>query len=183
MDKTHATKTDLKSRGWTDAMVARLLGDPDFVKNLGRGKVAHLYDLSRVVAAEGTDDFRELRAKATTRSAAGRAAAEARAVKLLEYVQSCPINLERYSMAEISRAISAARGLRRSDVDSQVWDRWCVNALRHEATQYDAILTEIEGRPGITPAYIALKNRVLTEIARAYPRLAAEAARQRLHAN
>ncbi len=173
------TKTAITERGWTNSIISRLLGEPDRISKLGGGHVAHLYDLSRVEAAEASDAFRVLREKSARRSAAGRAAAETRAAKLLTYVQSVPINLERVKLWEIDRSIEVAKGAFRDTTDSEVWARWRINALRHEATAYDAVLAEIAGTPGIGAAYAELKSRVLDQIASSYPSLASEALRQK----
>ena len=66
------TRADLKSRGWTDGMIKRLLGGPDSTKESGRNgfPAAHLYDRQRVLNVEETSEFQDAPGKARNRSVA-----------------------------------------------------------------------------------------------------------------
>lgn len=59
-------------------------------------------------------------------------------------------------------------------------DRVVVNYLRHKQTNYDNGLKIIARKTGKEQAYALLKNKVLTEISRAYPSLQEECIRQRV---
>jgi hypothetical protein len=46
-----------------------------------------------------------------------------------------------------------------------------VNYIRHNLTNYEDLLEELEGKVGKINAYIKLKNKILKKIAEVYPDL------------
>ena len=71
--KTHYSVSSLKHRGWTDAMVRDLLGDPDkrsVNPHYRKAAQTHLYAIERVHETEATEAFAERLAKAEKRRAA-----------------------------------------------------------------------------------------------------------------
>ena len=79
------SKSDLHRRGWTNAMIRKLLGGPNaFVANPHHpsGAEMQLYYLLRVEAIEATSGFRLVKAKHIARSEAAAARRDNRAVIL-----------------------------------------------------------------------------------------------------
>lgn len=190
----------LKGRGWTEAGIKRFLGEPDKRVQNPRYKSsppARLYALARVEACEATDEWQAWRAKAEVRSTIGRKAAQARKAALLAEVKQRPILVPVYPMDVLARMavthrnqIQAEYADRRGDwgdydpatVESASPDalqRWCVNALRHACTNYDADLDGLYGQVGKQEAAQMVRRTVLDAIAAAYPTLAQECERQR----
>ena len=57
--------------------------------------------------------------------------------------------------------------------DPQFLERITVNYLRHAVSDYDDVLADLTRRVGKDEAYICVRTKVLEEIARVYPKLAA----------
>ncbi|MDE0100064.1 MAG: hypothetical protein OXM87_10745 [Truepera sp.] len=69
-------------------------------------------------------------------------------------------------------------GTRFEDVKVYALDRWAVNWLRHEMTDYDQKLLDQRGKVGAPEAKVRVLEKVMGAIAEAYPSLANEALRQ-----
>lgn len=190
------TASTLTARdGWTKGAVERFLGEPDVFAenpNYRSGPPMRLYDLSRVIEAEMSEDF-----KAFVTSNAGRVAGAAKSVRtrtqqLLAEVAAMPMTLkEKRSLEEVTRA---AYGSWKANKDVVAWERgWedpsherfeelsddfknrvTVNYLRHERTEYDNRLEDLSARAGKEQAYSAIRNRIFGMIAERYPDLANE---------
>jgi hypothetical protein len=73
--RTHLSMAGLRARGWTAALVRRLLGEPDLLRPHPLFRTARqirLYRVERVEAAERGDEFRAVAAAAARRSAEAR---------------------------------------------------------------------------------------------------------------
>ena len=191
MDGKLITKSTIKGRpGWTDAAIKKFLGAPDKTKpnpNYGSGPPMCLYSPERVEKAEQLEDFAAWRAKSLIRSAIRVKVSEERAAKLSAYVAGLTVTVPLHHDARHLAIVSYNEYREGSPhdhdpaspkSDRSFLDRITVNYLRHEATQYDDILCEIAGNPGIGDAYEALFEKVLQAIAHQYPSLRAECARQ-----
>ncbi|HLL36538.1 MAG TPA: hypothetical protein VK545_22255 [Streptomyces sp.] len=76
--RTHLSMAGLRARGWTAALVRRLLGEPDLLRPHPLFRTARqirLYRVERVEAAERGDEFRAVAAAAARRSAEARTTA------------------------------------------------------------------------------------------------------------
>lgn len=62
--------------------------------------------------------------------------------------------------------------------DDLTKDRWTVNYIRHELTDYDHDLYNMKGSVGKSEAYVMYKEAVLNKIADAYPKYREECDRQ-----
>lgn len=74
-------QSELLERGWTKAMIQRLLGEPDERRPSPHGRQApplRLYSVARVQSVESSEDFRQAKAKAAARSARARENVERR---------------------------------------------------------------------------------------------------------
>ncbi|MER7111731.1 hypothetical protein [Streptomyces sp. NPDC000229] len=103
---TFLTLDRLRQRGWTDAMVRDLLGEPDVQgRDPRRWSVApvRLYLLARVEAVERTPEFAECSAAAGRSGAAARAAAERRRQAVLAAVRAEPIRVPLLPEPELER--------------------------------------------------------------------------------
>lgn len=181
--------TELRTRGWTPAMVRRLLGKEDAQRRnpCYRGAAPQrLYGRARVLTAEGSLDFEAARAKGAVRAERSRAIAERKKTLLLEEIAQLKIHIRPMDPQTLhKRAVGHyhRRQLERLDYDpgnpqGQMLDRLCVNFVRHELTRYDEHLAELFGRIGKEAAVFAIREKVYGAIAAAYPYLAAECQRQ-----
>jgi len=182
--------------GWTKSAVDRFLGAPDATKPnpaYRSGASMRLYDLSRVLEAEASPEFRAFVEKNKARRAGAAKAVQTRTATLLEEVNSIPITLTETRPLETVRRAAfdhwekrtrermARRGenyRRDPEVTKDFSDRITVNFLRHSKTEYDDALDELYGRVGRDAAYHLVRGRVLDLIAERYPELADECARQ-----
>lgn len=178
--------SELAARGWTATMVSRLLGDADHPTVRGRRnkiKTAARWDLGRVRRAEAGPEFGVLAGKAAVRSAAAKASAATRSVPVLEWARSVeivppvrrPIDEIRAAGVRHWEVREARRGRER---DRPGLDRLACNLLRHEMTDYDALLDAKFGSLGVTEGRWIVRRRVYQAIASVYPELAAECVKQ-----
>ncbi|WP_223190659.1 hypothetical protein [Streptomyces sp. TRM68416] len=195
---TYLSAAGLRARGWTPAMMRRLLGEPDLLRTnpvFRSAPRARLYLVARVEAAEQGEEFRAVAAAAARRSAVGRAAALRRRREVLARIAAEPIDVPRLApdrLAELAvehrNRLDAERALRRpghvpdpATVDGAepgALDRWKVDYLRHRLTRYDEILDELHGRTGRAAAEELLRRRIYTAVTKAYPDLARECERR-----
>lgn len=195
-DDCAGTRT-LTGRGWTEAAIRRFLGEPD---RLAPNPVyrsaapARLYSMARVTAAEATPEWQEWRRLADRRSTRGKAVADAKRAQLLAEVAALDIRVPVMDLDILAARAVKHRNMRNADrAEDRGWDadpadpgavdegtlrRWQVNFLRHACTTYDADLDSLYARTGRVQAAEAIRDRVYTVIAEAYPALAAEARRQ-----
>ena len=96
-DEPTLSASGVKARGWTDAMIRDLLGEPDATARNRHGASSprvRLYRLARVEQAESSDGFAERLGKAKRRSDIGRQQAEGRREAWLER-NTVPVGAER----------------------------------------------------------------------------------------
>lgn len=168
------TSADLRKRGWTAAMIRDLIGEPHWVQDLGsrgtRIKIRHHYRVAVVERAEADEGFRARLDAAAKRSARGAAVADRRREELLAAVRdqatrlrvTPPATLDKLEERALTRQqqhyIATEQFDRTAhDADPQTIERWCRNYLRHNCSNYDQLLREIERRfagiPGISTVY------------------------------
>ena len=185
------TPTRLKERGWTQTMIKRLLGAPDVLAtnpNYRSGPPMRLYDLSRVEAAEGGNDFIELRRKAETRSAIASAVADRKRHELLEEVRDIRVNVKSLTLKQLTAAAVESYNWRNNHridhqpatvgSDGAFLDRIRVNHARHALTTYDERLDALFARIGRRAAESAIRKATYEAIADAWPELRDECDRQ-----
>jgi hypothetical protein len=175
---SRCTRPTLVARGWTDALIAEFLGEPDaFATNphYRTGPKMRLYDLSRVLEAEKREDFIARRAailaKRPTRRKAAAAVSSRKLATLFAWVDN--LNIVIPSMP-LERLYSLALGRRVVEgLDNNYVARKCANYLRHEVTSYDDLLLHTFGQTGTEEACTRLRQRIQGKICEAYPSLAA----------
>ena len=188
------TLAALRARGWSRAMIERLLGEPDRTRRnrrYRRGPRLHLYGAARVEACEATAEFAVLAGRAERRRSAALKAAQARCARLLEQVAAMPITVTALPPDELRRAaienyngMTRHRRKRRAGADRgrRFLARITVNYIRHRLTGYDRALAAAAGKVGVREAVALIRRRIFTEIIRVYGAhpggLAAECRRQ-----
>lgn len=186
------TKTQLKERGWTEGLVAKLLPEPDQIKpnpHHRSGPPMRLYRTDRVAEAEACEAFQEATAALANRRRAAMKGVSTKREKLKANLESVEIKVPRLDERRlIKRACDHynARQIDRGNMDlcaSESSDRLfleriTVNYLRHELTPYEDELTNIAGQVGADDARMDIKEKVLDAIAEEYPWLAKECWRQ-----
>jgi len=194
IDKKYISKAGLKARGWTDSMIRRLLGDPDLtVRNPYYRKAPEmkLYLIERVNRIEGSDIFLELKEKSMKRSEAMKKVAKMKESELLKYIDSIEIEVKKMEIEKIKNLAIEEYNFHqgeidhfenmligKKDLDSAFLSRITVNYIRHNLTNYEDLLEELEGKVGKYEAYIKLKNKILEKIAEVYPDLKDECYKQ-----
>jgi hypothetical protein len=179
--------SQLKQRGWTEALIIRFLGAPDDERpnpHYRSGPPMRLYNKHRVEQVEVSSEFREVQNSRRSKREAARKAIETKRRRLAEYVATVEITIPQLSKEELVRHACDHYNTARTDDnwaspddDRAFLDRICVNYLRHRP-QYETELRKIAGKVACHDAYLNLKERVLDAIAEAYPWLSDECYRQ-----
>jgi hypothetical protein len=180
---------ELRTRGWTPAMVRTLLGKEDELRRnpfYRRAAPQRLYARERVLAAEGTPNFEAARAKSLCRAERGRTIADRKKEALLTEIGQLKIavtmldekTLHKRAIAHYERRQSAGDHHAFCRPDGPMLERITVNYIRHQLTHYDQHLADLFGRIGKEAGVFAVRQRVYAAIAAAYPALAAECERQ-----
>ncbi|MFF9867636.1 hypothetical protein ACF1G0_19800 [Streptomyces sp. NPDC013953] len=205
---TYVTHAGLRQRGWTDAMVRELLGEPDVQGRDPRRWTpapVRLYLLARVEAVERAPEFAAYAAAGGRGTVAARAAAEKRHRAVLAAIRAEPIRVPVLPRAELelraarhrrpggggsppgaaapSPAGAAPRGApgagrRAVPGPAGALVRWQVDYLRQALGRYDALLDGLFAATGRSEAERLLRRRVYEAIAQAYPWLADECRRR-----
>jgi hypothetical protein len=194
-------ESTLLKRGWSKALVAELLGEPDKLginPHYKSGPPTRLYLQSRVEEAERSPKWISSQEGRDGRREAAALAVKTKTETLMAQIEQLVVRLPRLDNDELmSLAVRnkntsipdwvIERGDARFAVleDLHPWpdydefrDRICVNFLRHGATSYDRVLRGIYGRVAKREAHRRLSKKIYDAIAEAYPMLAREAHRQ-----
>jgi hypothetical protein len=190
--ETFLAVSQLKERGWTNALISRFLGDPDELRtnpHYRSGPQMRLYRTERVEQAEASAEFRNAQDCRKAKREAAQMALATKKKKLNEYVEAVEIEVPRLPKAELIRRacenynaglVDDTRDRPRAypNSDPEFLERVCVNYLRHVLTQYEEHLEEIAGKVGMRDAYQKLKSKVLDAIWDEYDWLRFECWRQ-----
>lgn len=153
---------DLRDRGWTKAMIRDLLGEPEAkIEAHWSGYTYHLYRAARVEEAEAQDSFQDRVKRAKKRSASAAKAAERRREQTLTEAEHLAQQLRfRPGTPESLDDVVEMLPQYTDGVDTQTVHRWCDNFLRHECTNYEAILAQAKynsrGQPGAYDVYAGI---------------------------
>lgn len=184
--------TGLKERGWTNSMVNKLLSAPLLFQNPQYRRAAPMkkWWIEEVEAVEQTEEFQRLFKKAQVRKTAGSIAASKRKQATLDQITEITNNLQVHIWPEnlleqetlaAKEEIEMQKG-HYSDVyniQDNVLNRWKVNFVRHNLTNYEDVLNSLYGVVGKQEAYKILKYAVLDKIGESYPYLKEECQRQK----
>ena len=188
----HLSKSAIKERGWTEALIRGFLGEADKTRQNPHYKSAppmQMYLLTRIEQAEQRLDFLEAFERAQIRSRRGKAVAKQRTEELLNRVRNIEIPVQQLEPAAVlSKAIESYNHWNEGNLYSNKWastdsdrdflNRITVNYIRHHLTNYEAVVDALKGEVGRALAYHLVRNRVLDDISIAYPDLSDECTRQ-----
>jgi hypothetical protein len=189
----HLSVAGLKARGWTDAQVRTLLGEPDLLVDNPHYRSAakmRLYALARVEAVEASPAWQDTERARHARKAAAAKATQTKRAALLQEVAALDILVSVLPEAELTARACAHYNAMQEDRER--WDRppatpeshpdflrrITVNMLRHRYSSYERRLEDVYGKVGVREAYALLNQKVYDAIAHAYPALAEECAAQ-----
>lgn len=184
--------TGLKERGWTDSMIKKLLSDPMLFQNPQYRRAAPMkkWWLEEVETVEQTKEFQRLFEKAQVRKTAGSIAAFKRKQTTLDQITEITNNLQVHIWPEnlLEQETFAAKEEMEMqkghysdvyNVQDNVLNRWKVNFIRHNLTNYEDVLSSLYGVVGKQEAYKILKCATLDKIGDSYPYLKEECQRQK----
>jgi len=186
--KDFFTKSDLKTRGWTESMIDKLLGQPEkFGQNSHKKSTSvYLFLSSRVLEVEGSQEFKEWQKKTAPRrikqSKSMLALSDTKRKQILEYVKNMEIDVPKLHKRQCIREACEHYNYRQYEREKYDFEhadpknssedflkRIAMNYIRHCLTDYEAILREMYGKVGIDSAYAALKSQITEEIYKANP--------------
>ena len=166
--------TGLAERGWTKSIIAKLLPIHDMTRPnpyYKSGSPCKYYLLEKVVAAETTQQFIDLKAKAKKKKSI---ATVVTATKLSKNLQALQETIEETDLAEswpksykeaVKEAVKSYNDRQMDGCasvnDSQEFlDRITCNYIRHQCTDYENILEEYRGRVGIRKIHEIIQNYI-----------------------
>ena len=166
--------SQLKERGWTRALIATFLGQPDYTSRCATGgRPAGLYLSRRVLDVEATGAFSRAVSAARGKAESAQAAASDRRLDLLRYASliELPAPVLAYDdLVERARATEDT-SLLRIDRDRSIRSRALSLALESFA-EADSRLDIYQRSAGIREARLRLLERKLALVADCYPALA-----------
>ena len=187
------TATQLKARGWTNALIRDLLGAHDQTRinpHHRNGPPMRLYEVGRIENVEGSAAW-AARTEATQRRKEGAAqAVETKRTRLQAHLDAVEINLPMIGADDLLWLPCHHYNQRQFDRGNfDGWDatpvsdpaflqRISVNFLRHAMSDYDAELVNIFGSVGVGEGYQEINRKAFAAIGAAYPILTAECQRQ-----
>ena len=185
-----------KEYGLTDSLIRRLLPEPTLVPNPVYRCAApmKLWNKTDVEKALETDEALRLIEQSEKRRAASRKAVETKRQHLEQEVDEAIRRIQ-------VRRISCKTVMRNAVTDKEEWDyynghydtdprhapiehknRWAVNYIRHNLTEYDEALWDMRGKVGVLEQYLRYKLAVLDAIAATYPEYKSECEAQKRRA-
>jgi hypothetical protein len=174
--KDYIYKSTIKETyGLTDSWIKRL-GEPDRVvpNPHYRSKNSYLYARARVEAyiEEHQAEYNALLAGRAKRSERAKKAADHRANEMIEWASRVRIEIDRLPRRDrlerqAEETFYEFRSAERGDYDATFTptDNAIIAHVRHTRTNYEYLLSQIEGKPGCHEAYLIIRERVDTEIA------------------
>ena len=187
----YITKTELKTRGWTEEMIAGILPPPLVKPNphYTRGKM-YLWKEKDVVNGEKRQEFIDHCEKRKVYQKRAEAAVRTKNEKMrtilakaIEEIHVKQVSFEKVTLDALRAKQYWYMATGQDDMsvqgaDSRTVERWTVNYIRHRLTEYDSFLFSAKGKTGISFAYPLYRKAVLEKIAEVYPSLEEECQRQ-----
>lgn len=182
----YITKSSIRERGWTQKLITIFLPNPDLVLPNPHGKKRSpmkLYDKSKVIEIEQTEEFKRQQERAMERVASANKAIQTKTAQLMAWVENLTIDVPFVPKDKLIQdacnaynAWQAVRELRRDeeryhatpDSDEEFLNRIVTNYLRHCMTPYDAKLRSVAGKTGKREIYCILKKKVNDAILEKY---------------
>lgn len=189
------TKTTVKQMGFSDKLIRELLPEPIEVDNPHYKCAAPmlLFLESDVLKAMNEEPYIAYQEKRKKRKESAKKAVETKRKNLIEEMQSVSdkIIITKMNMQELRKRTIDERNdyyaylaedceIYRTTygADEETQDRWMVNYIRHNLTEYDEELDRLYGRTGKDEAYFLFFKALLQKIATVYPNLEEECKRQ-----
>lgn len=183
--------SQMKERGWTASIIKKLVQiEPTEFRGMYRRQPQKCYPKDYIEGLEQSDEFKELREKASQRSTTMSLVAEKKRTENIEKfkkriyavkVPVLPLDVLRrrtidaknkwYEYTSMMYDRFDDGPVDERNLDNSTLFRWEVNFIRHELTKYEDLLSEIYGIVGTHEIYKELKNYVLDRISEAYPHL------------
>lgn len=171
-------QSSIKARGWTDRLIKTFLGEPVLSEKprYRKDSPLKLWNLKEVKAAERNPQFKIEMEKVERRRLSASKAVQTKTKKTLDFIDS-KIDLIEVQKIDNNTLLEDTLHHRREfyecedaieEVDKNTLDRWIVNYIRHELTDYDEQLYNIRGMVGVNKAYIKYKNAVLDAVSNTY---------------
>lgn len=193
----YLTVTELKRRGWTDALIRHHLGEPDTTRPnpyyVSRAAM-RLFQTERVAAVEKSAQWDRLQERSRARREAAAHAATTKRQALMARLDAVELSVPVMPFDAVTRMACQhynqhqevklmERGLydwQKADAasDPAFLVRISVNFLRHHLSQYEAELESVAGRVGVRDAFAEINRKVYAAIAATYPALSDECSRQ-----
>jgi hypothetical protein len=190
-EERNITKTTLKERGWSDALIEQLLPPPIVCRNPYYRKMnMYLWKEYDVLEAEKRPEFTAHLKRRSVHQKRAQAAVRTKNRKMQERLTDAiaRIRVEEVDYAQVvNDAVDAKQNWydmtgqydrRVRGADQKTIERWTVNYIRHNLTTYDSFLYSAKGKTGISFAYPLYRRAVLEKIAEVYPWLYGECMRQ-----
>lgn len=191
MKEKHITKTTLKGRGWTEALIKRLLPEPFEVPNpYYSTRSMYLWNEKDVIEAEENPAFLEYQEKRKVYRKRAASAVRTKNEKMQGMLNDAiaEVKVMKLGSEEVRWLALAAKQnwydrTKQYERNAYIADyktvqRWTVNYIRHTLTTYDSFLFSAKGKTGISFAYPLYRKAVLQKIADTYPDLQEECRRQ-----
>ena len=192
------TQSDILNMGWTKALINKFLPDPILKQNpmYKSATPMKLWPKDTVLQTMDTPEFKDAAEKAAQRQSAARKAVDTKMENTMndteDFVRSVKIKVidnEKLIRKARDNAFQLYKQRHNNEftsgkyffqeADKQTIDRWVVNYIRHNLTEYDAKLFLNRGKVGRIDAAFLLKNLILDRIAEFYPDYKDECIRQK----
>lgn len=191
MHKKTYTQSELIAEGWTKALIAKFLPEPELKAN-PRYKGSAPMKIWReevVEAAIQSDGYAEAKAKSDKRKESAKKAVNTktnnfykRIEQILEDVKIkvIPMDELRQRTLEAKQAWYDYQAMMRDydycdrnayDAGEYTVERWMVNYIRHNLTVYDDTLYSMNGKTGKDVIYFKIHDGIIRKISDAYPML------------
>jgi hypothetical protein len=182
----------LKRKGWTKAAIEKFLGTHDGTRGnpfYRSGAPMKLYGWKRVEKVEASQDWNTWCEKSEPRRKAAVRRAASKRQELLDEIEALQIKVPELSQSDLQERAVEHRNVQMctregystasvESADPEHLQRWCVNFLRHQCTEYDSRLKALHGRVGKGEAAVELRTKMNEAIGDAYPDLIDECYRQ-----
>lgn len=189
------TYSTVKGMGFSDKLIRELLPEPELVDNPHYKCAApmRLYFEADVLKAMQEEPFIAYQVKRRKRTESAKKAVKTKCENLKREMLtiSDKIIVKRLDLQTLAQKTIKAKndyyeylGLWRNiyrttyGADAQTLDRWMVNYIRHNLTEYDEELDRLYGKTGRTEAYFLFFKAVMEKIATVYPELKEECENQ-----
>ena len=197
MVKDKITFSEVKNMGFSEKLIRDLLPEPELARNPKYKCAApmKLYLIADVQKAMKNELFIAYQVKRQKRKEAAKQAVETKRKKIISEMQSFSdkITVKRIDIDTLLGLTLRAKQdhydwmfeLYNNDycndaysADESTRERWMVNYIRHNLTEYEDGLDNLYGRTGKDDAYHMLYQAVMEKIALVYPELADECKNQ-----